>query len=175
MGTSAIASPPFGNQARCFPYQHWQRAWKNFKCKRIGSSQRIVVAAPKLVADGAPPAAPADLARVPMLHQQEQAGRSALTLVNDAGARETVQFEPRLASGDFELLVAAACAGIGAVLLPRSSCRAELVSGRLVRLLPGWGAPDGIVHLVFTSRRGMLPGVRAALDFAAEALRSAID
>jgi hypothetical protein len=31
---------------------------------------------------------------------------------------------------------------------------------------------DGILHLVFTSRRGMLPGVRAVVDFVAETLKS---
>jgi hypothetical protein len=31
---------------------------------------------------------------------------------------------------------------------------------------------DGIMHLVFTFRRGMLPGVRAVVDFVAETLKA---
>jgi hypothetical protein len=31
--------------------------------------------------------------------------------------------------------------------------------------------PEGLLHLVFTSRRGLLPGVRAMIDFAAEVLK----
>ena len=44
--------------------------------------------------------------------------------------------------------------------------------GALVRVLPEWSGTDGIMHLVFASRRGMLPSVRAVIDFAAAALRS---
>ncbi len=54
--------------------------------------------------------------------------------------------------------------------MPIVECRADLEAGRLVRLLPEWGAADGILHLVFTSRRSMLPSVRAVIDFAAAAL-----
>jgi DNA-binding transcriptional LysR family regulator len=39
-----------------------------------------------------------------------------------------------------------------------------------VRILPDWASRQGILHLVFTSRRGLLPGVRAIIDFVAEVL-----
>jgi DNA-binding transcriptional LysR family regulator len=58
------------------------------------------------------------------------------------------------------------------VLLPASQCHDGLASGALVRVLPEWSGSDGIVHLVFASRRGMLPSVRAVIDFAAAALKS---
>jgi DNA-binding transcriptional LysR family regulator len=41
-------------------------------------------------------------------------------------------------------------------------------------VLPGWSVWDGIIHLVFPSRRGMLPGVRVAIDFLAATLKSMI-
>ncbi|MGO9834045.1 MAG: LysR substrate-binding domain-containing protein [Polyangiaceae bacterium] len=141
--------------------------------KKLGTSKRILVAAPQLLAEVGGPTAPADLMRFPLLHQQELPGPSAWTLMSRAGQKETIAFQPRLATGDFGLLVGAACAGIGIALLPRANCSAELVSGRLVQVLAPWGVPDGIVHLVFTSRRGMLPGVRAFVEFAADALRAA--
>jgi DNA-binding transcriptional LysR family regulator len=43
-------------------------------------------------------------------------------------------------------------------------CRPALDAGRLVQLLPGWSPPEGIVHAVFASRRGLVPAVRAFLD-----------
>lgn len=147
----------------------------NVQLKKIGASKRILVAAPRLLAQVGRPVAPADLSRFPLLHQQEQPGPSSLTLMNDAGGEETIEFQPRLLTGDLDLLVAAACAGVGIALVPRVNCRAELASGQLVHVLADWGAADGIVHLVFTSRRGMLPGVRAVVDFAADALRAATD
>jgi DNA-binding transcriptional LysR family regulator len=39
-----------------------------------------------------------------------------------------------------------------------------------VRVLPDWSRPNGILHMVFTSRRGLLPSVRAVIDFLAEVL-----
>ena len=57
--------------------------------------------------------------------------------------------------------------------MPERETRTDLAAGRLVRLLPEWGVADGILHLVFTSRRSMLPSVRAVIDFAVEALKDA--
>jgi DNA-binding transcriptional LysR family regulator len=79
---------------------------------------------------------------------------------------------PRLATGDFGVLVGAARAGVGIALLPEPNCGNELEAGSLVRVLPGWDVAGGILHLVFASRRGMLPSVRAVIDFLAETLRS---
>jgi DNA-binding transcriptional LysR family regulator len=145
----------------------------DIQLKKIGTSKRILVSAPQLLAEIGRPSAPGDLKRFPLLHQQEQPGPSVWTLTNRAGQKETIEFQARLATGDFGLLVAAACAGVGIALVPRGNCSAELTSGRLVHVLAPWGTPDGIVHLVFTSRRGMLPGVRAVVELAADALRAA--
>jgi DNA-binding transcriptional LysR family regulator len=141
--------------------------------KKLGTSKRILVGAPPLLAEVGRPAKPGDLSRFPLLHQQEQSGSGAWTLMHPAGHRETIEFHPRLATGDFGLLVEAACSGAGIALLPRANCSAELASGQLVHVLAPWGAPDAIVHLIFTSRRGMLPSVRAVIEFAAGALRAA--
>jgi DNA-binding transcriptional LysR family regulator len=72
--------------------------------------------------------------------------------------------EPRLATGSFDILIAAACQGAGIALLPAANCQEALFSGALVRVLPEWSGIDG-----------MLPVVRAVIDFAAVALRSSVD
>jgi len=43
-------------------------------------------------------------------------------------------------------------------------CRDEVEAGRLVQLLPEWTAPFGTIHMVFGTRRGLLPAVRALID-----------
>jgi DNA-binding transcriptional LysR family regulator len=143
--------------------------------KKIGLSKKILVAAPQFLAQLAPPSKPADLRRYPLLHQQEQSGPSVWTLTNGTASEETVEFQPRLASGDYGILVSAACAGIGVALLPSGLCKGELASGQLVQVLSEWSAPVGIVHLVFTSRRAMLPAVRTMVDFVAQSLRIATE
>ena len=142
--------------------------------RRVGTSRRILVAGPTLA--GALPgrATPAQLQGIPLLDQGE--GRTgAWPLVGPDGAEATLPVEPRLATGSFELLLDAARAGMGIALVPELSCRSDLTAGTLVRVLPGWSGTDGIVHLVFTSRRGMLPGVRAVVEFAAAALGSTLE
>lgn len=46
----------------------------------------------------------------------------------------------------------------------------DLVEGRLVSVLPAWRPRGGIFHAVFPSRRGLLPAVRAFLDFVSESM-----
>ena len=143
----------------------------DLQMKRIGVSRRILVASPTLLAKEGEPTTPAQLGKLPILHQEQQGG-NIWHLTADNGDTCTVPLEPRLASGSFEILLAAACQGAGIALLPAANCGEALADGALVRVLPEWSGIDGILHLVFASRRGMLPSVRAVIDFAAAALRS---
>jgi DNA-binding transcriptional LysR family regulator len=143
----------------------------DLQVKQIGVSRRILVASPSLLATTNAPMSPADIANFPVLYQEEQSsGTWDLTAEN--GDINSVPVEPRLASGSFDILLAAARQGAGIALLPAASCQEALATGALVRVLPEWSGTDGILHLVFASRRGMLPSVRAVIDFAAAALRS---
>jgi DNA-binding transcriptional LysR family regulator len=146
----------------------------DLQVKRIGVSRRILVASPTLLAEKGEPTAPAELPAFPILHQEQQGGNS-WSLTAENGQTSSVAFEPRVATDSFDLLIAAACQGAGIVLLPAAQCRDALASGALVRVLPQWSGIDGVVHLVFASRRGMLPSVRAVIDFAAAALKSSAD
>jgi DNA-binding transcriptional LysR family regulator len=62
----------------------------------------------------------------------------------------------------------AALAGVGAVQLPIVMARDQLAAGSLVRLVPDWAPCRETIHAVFPSRRGLLPSVRALIDFLAE-------
>jgi DNA-binding transcriptional LysR family regulator len=143
--------------------------------KRIGVSKHVLVASPTLLARLGTPVTPSDLSRYPLLHQQEQLGPSTWVLANGKNEQESVDIQPTLATGDFGVLVGAARAGVGIALLPEANCGKELEAGSLVRVLPGWNVAGGILHLVFPSRRGMLPSVRAVIDFLAEILRSHVE
>jgi DNA-binding transcriptional LysR family regulator len=145
----------------------------DLQMKRIGVSRRILVASPAFVKKHGKPAAPEDLGKLPILHQEQQGGE-IWHLTAEDGRTSTVAVEPRIATGSFEILIAAACQGTGIALLPAANCREALASGALVQVLPEWSGIDGIVHLVFASRRGMLPGVRAVIDFVAAAVKSSV-
>jgi DNA-binding transcriptional LysR family regulator len=74
---------------------------------------------------------------------------------------------------DFIVLRAAVLAGLGIARLPESVIEPDLQNGTLERVLPEWNTPQGILHVVFPSRRGLLPAVRAFIDFLAERLPKA--
>jgi DNA-binding transcriptional LysR family regulator len=60
-------------------------------------------------------------------------------------------------------------AALGVALLPEDSCVDDVRRGALIRVLPQWSTPEGVVPLVFTTTRGMLPAVRAFVDHFAQA------
>lgn len=101
------------------------------------------------------------------------AGFDRWLLQDSNGNEELVVHQPRLASTQFEMLTQAAIQGVGIALLPEPTASRALQEGMLQRVLPEWSAPEGIIHLVFTSRRGLLPSVRAVIDFLAQVLHPA--
>ena len=145
----------------------------DLQMRRIGLSRRILVASPDFVRTHGDPRTPNDLAKLALVDANEGGGRSVWRLSAGEAGDHAVEFDARLAAGDFKTLLAAALAGVAIALLPERECQAALKAGRLLHILPAWGAADGVLHLVFTSRRSMLPGVRAVIDFAAEALMDA--
>lgn len=147
----------------------------DLQMRRIGTSRRILVASPAFAVAHPSIRTTEDLRNLPLLSQFEQPVSSTWSLTTSSGQSEMISFEPRFATGSFELLLAAARAGLGVGLLPAYNCRDDIQSGRLVRILPEWSGVDGILHVLFTSRRGMLPGVRAVVDFLADVLRGAAD
>lgn len=144
----------------------------DLQVKIVGRTGAVLVASPDLLRAHGAPAAPSDLARLPTLGFTDRPGPERWVLTNPAGQSVEVTHEPRLTASAFSILRQAAIGGVGVALLPEYDCREFIADGRLVRVLPDWATPEGILHLVFTSRRGLLPGVRATLDYLAAALRS---
>ena len=89
-------------------------------------------------------------------------------LFGPQGARAEVHFTPRMITTDMLALREAAVAGVGVVQLPQLMVKDQLAAGELVALLDGWEPKREIIHAVFPSRRGLLPSVRALVDFLTE-------
>jgi DNA-binding transcriptional LysR family regulator len=62
----------------------------------------------------------------------------------------------------------AALAGVGIVQLPTLMVCDQLEQGSLVRPIPDWAPRREIIHAVFSSRRGLMPSVRALIDYLAQ-------
>jgi DNA-binding transcriptional LysR family regulator len=142
----------------------------DLQVKILRRTEVLLVASPAFVEAHGQPQDPADVSRYPTISLSEQPGPDRWTLVNAAGEEAVVVHEPRLSASAFPILRQAALDSLGLAMIPEYACRELLAEGRLVRVLPDWNQPAGILHLVFTSRRGLLPSVRAVIDFVAEAL-----
>ena len=138
--------------------------------KRLDDSRGVLVAAPELLARQGTPRTLEDLAQLDCVAMSAGEGRTPLLLIGPGGREHTLQLSPRYVADDLLTLKFAALGGAGMCWLPDYMCHEEVRSGRLVRLLPGWAPPKGIVHAVFPSRRGLSPAVRSFLDFLGETM-----
>ena len=139
--------------------------------RRLGISRQFLVAGPALLEQYGTPTSPAELARLPALSMNWPDGRGLFALLDEVGHNYSVQIEqPRLITDDLMVLTEAAEAGLGVAQLPVQLCHEALEAGRLTRLLPDYIIPGGILHAVFPSRRGLVPAVRAFIDFLAAEL-----
>ncbi|MDP2408083.1 MAG: LysR family transcriptional regulator [Hydrogenophaga sp.] len=136
--------------------------------KRLGDDAPVLVASPALLARQGTPATLEELGRLESMAMSTTDGRASMRLTGPDGRETTVQHTPRYVADDLLTLHVAALAGTGMCWLPSYMCEDDLRQGRLVRLLPDWQPPRGIVHAVFPSRRGLTPAVRRFLDFLGE-------
>ncbi|KWH05895.1 LysR family transcriptional regulator [Burkholderia territorii] len=129
---------------------------------------QCLVASPALLREHGVPAVPADLTRLPSLDHGVPQAAHVWRLRGPDGAQAEIHHQPRLVTGGMLALRAAAVAGVGIVQLPTMMVRDEVARGELATVLPDWAPRREIVHAVFASRRGLLPAVRALLDFLAK-------
>lgn len=139
--------------------------------RTLARSRRILIASPALANTIADPQDIESLGRLPTLSSNDAPGPVTWSLETADGRQHALTHEPRLACGDFTALRSAALAGLGIALLPDHACAEALRSGTLVRVFPAWRGPEGIVHLVFTTRTGLPPQVRAWIDHLADHVR----
>ncbi|AIO64896.1 LysR family transcriptional regulator [Burkholderia oklahomensis] len=129
---------------------------------------QCLVASPRLLDRTGVPRVPADLAALPSLAIGLPQDEHAWNLHGPDGAHAAIHHRPRLVTRGMFAVRAAAVAGVGVVQLPTMMVRDQIARGELRQLLPGWAPRREIVHAVFASRRGLLPSVRALLDFLAQ-------
>jgi len=116
------------------------------------------------------PAVPDDLERLPLLSWFEHEGAQMMELIGADKARVNIEMKARMICGEFNVIYEAAKRGMGIAALPEFICAPAIQRGELEVVLPEWTIPQGIAHFVYASRRGLLPGVRAFVDFLAERL-----
>ncbi|MEO9078383.1 MAG: LysR substrate-binding domain-containing protein [Rhodanobacter sp.] len=142
----------------------------NLVIRSFGQARTALVASPLLLKTHGRPTTPDELAKLPALSMREHEGAQVWELVDAHGVKVNVELQARLITGDFVVLLESARRGMGVALLPEFVCAPAISAGELEVVLPEWSVPEGTMHFVYPSRRGMLPGVRALVDFLAERL-----
>jgi len=138
--------------------------------RTLGKSNRVLVAAPSIAAQ----CAQSDITMLndfPTLAGTEQMGEITWEFFGPDEETFAITHKPRMTCVDLAALRDAAVAGLGIALLPSHACCRLIDSGKLVHVFPQWRMTEGIVHLVFTTRRGLPPVVRAFIDHLAVAFR----
>lgn len=138
--------------------------------RSFGQSRVLLAANPKFLDEHGRPETPEQLESLPLLSQYEHDGAQVLELFDANGAKVSVEMRARMICGEFNVLYEAARRGMGVTALPEFVCAPAILRGELEVVLPAWSMPQGMAHFVYPSRRGLLPSVRAFVDFLAERL-----
>jgi DNA-binding transcriptional LysR family regulator len=136
--------------------------------RKLADRGMCLVASPALVERFSPPSSPADLQHWPSLALSKPQQVYRWCLFGPDNQEVTLHHKPRFVTTDMTALRSAALAGVGIVQLPILMINKQIQDGSLVHLLPEWRARREVIHLVFPSRRGQLPAVRALIDFLVE-------
>ena len=142
--------------------------------RSFGQSGVLLVASPAFLDAQSRPQQPGELQSLPLLSMLEHDGAQVVELLDAAGNKANVEMQARLICGDFALLHEAARRDQGVAMLPEFVCAPSIARNELEVVLPAWSIPQGVMHFVYPSRRGQLPGVRALVEFLAERLPGAV-
>ncbi|TDQ48058.1 LysR family transcriptional regulator [Permianibacter aggregans] len=136
--------------------------------KVLSERGQCLVASPRLIGERGQAQSPADLHDWPSLALGQPQQQYSWQLFGPNGASVQLHHQPRLVTTDMVALRNAAIAGVGIVQLPRLMVSEQIERGELRPLLSDWQPRREIIHLVYPSRRCLLPSVRTLVDFLAE-------
>jgi DNA-binding transcriptional LysR family regulator len=133
----------------------------------LGRTRLVLVMSPALATADVGSLTLEELADIPTLSTGENAEGDCWSLEGPDGVTREFRHQPRLFCADLDVALAAAVAGLGMAMLPKRFCQKYFQSGELLHVLPDWRSREFIVHAAFMSRKGMLPSVRAFIDYLA--------
>ncbi|AGW89615.1 LysR family transcriptional regulator [Cupriavidus necator] len=132
-------------------------------------TQAVLVASRAYLRRAGNPQSPADLAEHNCLHYFRRGEQPSWSFVPTRGAasRQSVGIHGSFAANNSEALRDAALNGLGIALVPDFTAQADLASGKLVRVLPGWRAAGAFGDFIFA--------IRPYSPFVPRAVRSFVD
>ena len=130
--------------------------------RRVYSLERGIFASPELMMRHPDFSGPEDLNALPLLAGGEDSSWSFRG--PDSAAIDVEVRNPPLRSGNAEVRLQAAIAGLGVARITATFCAKAVAEGKLVRLLPQWQCAPLRIYALLPGRRLVPAKVRAFLD-----------
>lgn len=131
----------------------------------IAPNARWVCASPAFVKRFGLPETPDDLATLPCIVLRENKEDVSLWHFSKGRTRRSVRVPSKLMCNDGDVIRRWACEGRGVILRSEWDVADDVRAGRLVRLLPGWKAPDANVIALTHARAGLPQRTRHFMQF----------
>lgn len=141
------------------------------KLRAVGTSERLLVAAPSYLERKGAPERPSDLAGHEGIRMSNVTGSDVLVLEAPSGERDAVPFEGRLRVDHGLAARQALLAGRGLAPAHRWLVDDLLASGALRQVLPGYRLPGVPLNMLIAPERAAITRVRLLADFLVEAAR----
>ncbi|MEY5100089.1 MAG: hypothetical protein RJA36_2808 [Pseudomonadota bacterium] len=136
----------------------------NITIRRLGSTRRILCAAPNYLAERGTPKHPQELPAHDFLVYVLANKASELRLSRDSES-VLVTVQGLLESNDGQVLRRAALDGMGILVQPSYIVYDDIVAGRLVPVLNDWDLPRLQINIAYPSRKYLSAKVRSFIDF----------
>ena len=135
--------------------------------RRLASARMVLCASPTYLARQGTPVHPSELVQHHILAYSYWSSRDEWAFDGPDGV-VVVKTTPCLRSNNGDTCRAVALAHEGIILQPSFMVGADVASGALVKLCPGYRALEMGIHAVYSSRKHVAPKVRLLIDFLVE-------
>jgi len=136
--------------------------------KKLGTITRSLFASPTYLAQNGKPETVEQLVEHQLLIMNPINNDPKLSLVSAEDEEFTINCTPRLLVDDFMILKQSLIDGLGIAVLPEYMCREEVSTGKLIKVLPQWGAVEVDVYALYPRHRAKIAKVKAFLSFVVE-------
>lgn len=132
--------------------------------RRLGPSRQVICASPAYLKKFGTPRTPQDLEAHRCIAHTQRTTPRVWHFVSRSGAKASVQIDARIAVTSSLALRSCALEGLGIVEVNSYIVGADIVAGRLKRLLEGFEPKELSIYAVFPERRYLAPKVRVFVD-----------
>lgn len=132
--------------------------------RKVGSFRYGLFASPKLIKKHKMNRIQS-LQDLPTLGFTRTSQRKTWTLVYQL-EQQIIEIQPRLTSNNYDVLLQAACDGLGVVFMPTFLADDHVRHGSLQRIYPNWTSEEIPIQFIYPSQRFLTSKVRTFIDFA---------